>query len=347
MYLWSQKQKMPTTPGILWSQKGSKFTKKVLETGVSLGQLQWLYYLQQSDFTLDSQGNRVIIDHAYHRGERKFGDWYCDGYMEKDGVKYFLEYQGKVSKFCKFHFFEGCYWHPGCCVSDSQIPDSQIKKARFEAKKSYLETIGKVVVMHECQWQQQLQKLSNVPTLMPNILRTDTEATLIDSILKGEMYGFLVCDIQCSDGLARDLSSGGFLFPPVIERQNLTEEHFSDYMKSRFINEQRKLEKNTVVQKFNGKQVFIMTDLAKFYMDLGLKISNVTKFVQYIGAKTLLPFADKVYEMRVSATHEKDEAKSMTAKLFGNSGKLYYFATEFNLIKVMESVPRMLLGIRK
>lgn len=63
-----------------------------------------------------------------------------------------------------------------------------------------------------------------------------------------------------------------------------------------------------------------MTPLMKFYLELGLKIRNVTKFVQFVGAKTLRPFANKVYTMRCEATVEKDESKQTTAKLFGNSG---------------------------
>ena len=129
----------------------------------------------------------------------------------------------------------------------------------------------------------------------------------------------IVCDISCDDGLAEKLSSGGFLFPPVITRQTLIEKHFSPFMRARFVEEDEKLEKTTVVQCFNATQIFIMTDLASFYMDLGLKVSNITKFIQYLPVKTLLPFANKVYEMRVSATYEKDEAKATTETVNTNN----------------------------
>ena len=64
-----------------------------------------------------------------------------------------------------------------------------------------------------------------------------------------------------------------------------------------------------------------MTPLAQFYMSRGMIIKNVTRFVQYEGGEALKPFTEKVVNMRVAATHEKDEAKSNTAKLYGNSGK--------------------------
>ena len=61
--------------------------------------------------------------------------------------------------------------------------------------------------------------------------------------------------------------------------------------------------------------------MAQFYLSRGMKISNITKFIQYEGGKALKPFAQKVFDMRVEATVEKDEAKSNTAKLYGNSGE--------------------------
>ena len=52
-----------------------------------------------------------------------------------------------------------------------------------------------------------------------------------------------------------------------------------------------------------------------------MHITNITKFLQYEAGKALNPFAEKVVNMRIEATYEKDEAKSNTAKLYGNSGK--------------------------
>lgn len=109
----------------------------------------------------------------------------------------------------------------------------------------------------------------------------------------------------------------GHLFPPVIRRATLTESHLSPYMKQRL--QDAKLNE-TVIQTFNGKQMLLMTSLVKFYMDIGLKICNITRFVQYVGGKSLLPFADKVYNLRCEATRENDDPKQLTAKLFGNSG---------------------------
>jgi len=47
LYLWSQNQKLPTTPGILWERKGNGFVKNIMTTGNSFAALQWLLFAQE------------------------------------------------------------------------------------------------------------------------------------------------------------------------------------------------------------------------------------------------------------------------------------------------------------
>ena len=73
-----------------------------------------------------------------------------------------------------------------------------------------------------------------------------------------------------------------------------------------------------------------MTPLVKFYMEIGIQITNVTEVVQYVPGKGLLPFAKRVVQLRSEATDEGDHAKQLTAKLFGNAGE-YIISTCSNI----------------
>ena len=44
LYLWSQNQKLPTTPGILWERHGNSFRKNIMTNGNSYAALQWLLF---------------------------------------------------------------------------------------------------------------------------------------------------------------------------------------------------------------------------------------------------------------------------------------------------------------
>ena len=93
MYLWSQQQNMPLTPGLRWvKNKNGKFTKQILSTGNSLKALQYLYY-QQS--LLDKQGIDVTIEHQYHQGEKWVYGYQCDGYVKINGKEIVYEFNGE------------------------------------------------------------------------------------------------------------------------------------------------------------------------------------------------------------------------------------------------------------
>ena len=62
--------------------------------------VQWLSYMQEQEFCVDSQGNKITISQAYHQGEAQFYDKISnkylkpDGHMIVDGKHHFFEFKG-------------------------------------------------------------------------------------------------------------------------------------------------------------------------------------------------------------------------------------------------------------
>ena len=303
MYLWSQQQNLPLSPGLNWTLYKGRFTKSVMRSGVSLGQLQWLYSLQESDLCIDKSGQRIQIQHEYHRGEHRENGFKFDGFFIKDGIKYYLE-------------FNGCRYHPGCCVPDDDIKDAAKLRERWNRKKQYCESQGKMIVINECQW-----KPYECKTQMGRInYVTETPSDLLNGILSGELFGFAVCDVTSDLNFQSEYLSG-HLFPPIFRREKLSKDYLSPLMRNRFEKEKKRLAPS-VIQTFNGKQLLLMTPLIQFYDSIGMKISNLTRFIQYVPGKALFPFTKKVVNLRCEATRDGDNAKQLTAKLFGNAGNL-------------------------
>ena len=336
MYQWCEDQVMPLSPGILWTLDGQYYKKSVMKAGTSLGAVQWLDFMQQSDICIDSSGNRVTIQHAYYQGEKQIVDgettWDIDGYFKRDGQEFFLEYNGKFFGIRYGLYFykyrcsrilvinSGCWFHPGCCVPDSKIKDADKKRENWMKKSSLLESRGTLIVMWDCKWRKILQNLPKFPTRLGRILERDSQDTLLDAIKSETVFGFIKCDIATPIEHIEEFKAAGFLFPPVISKRKLTEAHLSPYMKQRYAAD-CKSPAETVIQSYFGENVLLMTSLAKLYMDRGMKISNVTRFVQYEPGRALAPFVEKVKQMRIAATIEKDDLKATTAKLVGNSCK--------------------------
>ena len=183
-----------------------------------------------------------------------------------------------------------------------------------------MESQGRLIVKRECEWFRELAAMETKPeTEMARILEKDNEQSLLQAIQSNSIFGFAVCDVESSDEFLNKYKD--FLFPPVIKHETITNDHVSGYMQRRVTEEERKLDFKTVVQVYNGKQLLLMTDIIKFYLDIGIKVSNVTQFIQYVPEKILKPFVQEVVGMRIDATRQKDDTKQTTAKIFGNACK--------------------------
>ena len=94
MYLWSQKQNLPLTPGIKWTLKNGWYHKRIMTTQMSFPQIQWIQYLETTDICLDENNKRHRIEHGYYRGEFEFEEIKPDGYLFIDEKHYFFEFLG-------------------------------------------------------------------------------------------------------------------------------------------------------------------------------------------------------------------------------------------------------------
>lgn len=145
---------------------------------------------------------------------------------------------------------------------------------------------------------------------------------MLNAIQNDEVFGFVTCDVSSPDEMIQRHLKKGFLFPPIITRQTITDDMISPYMAKLMQNKPKSNNAPSPIQTYHGKNLFLLTPLVRLYMKLGLKISNLTKFIQYVPGKGLLPFANKVVQLRTEATDDGDDAKQLTAKLFGNAGNI-------------------------
>ena len=189
-----------------------------------------------------------------------------------------------------------------------------------------MEENGILHTMRECRWRHLLRRMPSpkANTRLGRILEIDNEQSCLYAIKNDKIFGFVVCDLECPAELISEWTKNGFLFPPLIKRMALEERHLSPYMRERF-NEEQRSPTTTVVQTYHAKQLFCLTSLVKFYLELGYKVSNITAVYQYEPGKALLPFVEKVTKMRCQATLDGDDAKQQTAKLIGNSCKFMHF----------------------
>ena len=308
MYLWSQDQELPLGKGIKWKLDGEKYVKSHMSTQVSFKALQWLYMEQESVRCKDKHGNRVQMHHDYFQGEKTIFNSTVDGYA-------FINNRHVVWE------FNGCHWH-GCtkCYPDwleNATLEEIDRKVNWEDKIERLKENNCVI---HIMWEHDFVIDSSINTQMPRILKTDTESSLLNAIKDGSVFGFITCSVRTPDHVIQKFKADSFLFPPVITKTVLTEDLLSPFMKARMAEQEAKLGKESLIQTYNGDNLLLMTPIIQFYLENEMKVFNIKDFIQYIPGRGLAPFVDKVVSMRIAATDERDDAKQLTAKLFGNSG---------------------------
>lgn len=101
MYLWSEEQDLPLSPGIRWSLSNGYFVKKPLASNTSLSAVQWIYFKQAE---LKDSGSNVVIQHGYHQGEETIHGFQVDGFAVIDGQPTVYEYNGCTVSFGKMFF---------------------------------------------------------------------------------------------------------------------------------------------------------------------------------------------------------------------------------------------------
>ncbi len=248
----------------------------------------------------------------YYRGEvniwssrKQKESWPVDGFARNANGSKVYEFLGD-----RFHL--GCpKCHPGK------------KDFIWEEKKADIEHLKyEVEFIWECQFDEQLKNFQDLSlrTSIPDILkRNQSERDIIDGIRSGRLYGFIICDIQTPQNVIEELKD----FPPVIKRMTITEAHLTDYMADRIKMEKPtagNFQRKTLVQCFHATDHLLLTTLAQYYLQKGLVISNITRFIQYVPKKCLSPFVTHVTDMRIAAERENLRTKGDTAKNYGNSG---------------------------
>ena len=312
MYLKCQTEHMPTGPGISWvrqSESGTIWTKNVMTDGHSFKAQQWLSFNQHNDPFLKLEKGKARIQCKFFRGEK---------ILKNDaGTTFTVDGYAETPRGIKIYEFLGCHFHPGC----PKCKPNERDEFFFDVKVKFLRTIGIVVYIYECQWDEWLLEIKNTKTKsLPHVLeKNHTEEEILDSICKNQLFGFIECNISTPEHLIPAYKN----FPPIIKRLTITEEYLSPFMKGQWEKKHKagqKMNRETVVQCFHAENHLLLTSLVKFYISMGLKITKIKRVIQYQPFKCLAPFVDHVTTMRLEAERAKKKTKANSAKTFGNSG---------------------------
>ena len=313
------RQNLPNGPGVCYERNQAGFFEyKNMLTSVnfSLESIQWLYYMNNQE---PFRGQ--FIQHALNSGEKK---------VEIDGKIYFVDGYTVINDEQFFFEFNGCRYHECFCEVSRK---SKFTKKDDSRKERDLSKIGTLIKTRECEWYDFLKREKPEYSL-PNFFgrKNISEREILDSVAAGSFYGLIQVDIYSPPEVIDYFSK--LNHPPIFNHVEVEEEMLSNetikLLKDRKLN--FPLSRQLTLT-FHAKNYLLTTDLAKYYIDKGMILSNLQLALEYNQDKPLAPFVDLVTEKRKEATRMRDNNLQNTYKLCMNS---CYGKTGLNLDKIRQ-----------
>ena len=296
--------------------------------------LQWFMWIQKTE--------GYTIEHKFNGPERCVGARRIpvDGFMKS--------FDDSPDTVFQFH---GCYFHG--CLKDchdrepGDFRNGKIGKqeeqwwyinAQTTRMTNYLRDVLKlnVVEIWECEWKEKVKKdkiaaaiaadpfFIYQPIKPPKVKGVITEKMILDAIMreKNPLYGFISCDVTTPEHLKAKYDQ----FPLVYRHYEIDRDDLEPWMRplaeaQGYLKTPSKL----LITCHEAKNILIATPLAKFYLQKGLKISNIDKVYQYKPIACFEEFVTTCQEKRIDGDLSPD--KALYAKLYKDvANHSYVFA---------------------
>jgi G:T-mismatch repair DNA endonuclease (very short patch repair protein) len=219
-----------------------------------------------------------------------------------------------VDGFCRdtnsVYEFQGCILHGHRCwmtkkhngvnpVNGKSLDDLY---QRTRDKIQYIKDQGyNVMEMWKCQWQASIKRDSELSRFIENRKRscdglvTMTEDQILTAVMDEKLFGALEVDLHVPDDMKSQLAE----MPPIFKNIEVSRDDIEDHMKTyaeerNVMNQPRK----SLIGSIYGEKVMVISPLLKWYVEHGLKVTQIHQVVEYKPATCFQKFGEQVSEAR-------------------------------------------------
>ncbi len=315
LYLSVLKNTLPT--GFMIHRTEPFFYPKIINSQ-SFSALCWIEYISQKE--------NVKIYHALYLGEIKI----TSKNIPVDG--YYISDFGIVC--LQFH---GCFIHGHDCYKNKKYSRNDIHPFKIKKNLTFndvynitLESDNLIIKegyilkkIWECEWEE-IQKnniiAKNIKEQMMNKkskISVCSQSRLIKAIKNENIFGILECDINVPINLRKDFDE----MTPIFKNANISINDIGDNMRKYCIdNDLMKNSRKQLIGSYFGEKMWIMSPLAKWYLDKGLEISKIYQFLEFDNNENFSEVVDEIIKYRrLGDIDKKYEMIGGIFKLIGNS----------------------------
>ena len=315
LYLSVLKNTLPT--GFITQRKAPFFNPKIINIQ-SFNALCWLEYKKNKE-------NKDIY-HALYLGEIRVTsknipvDGYC---VLPIGMKCFQ--------------YHGCFTHGHNCEKNKKYERNQIHPFKTKYNLTFDDVLentlesDKIIrnegyileTIWDCEW----EKIIENEQIAQNIISQRkqkksqnlefTEDKLIEHIQNNKIFGIIECDIYVPNNMKKYFRE----LTPIFKNVNISIDDIGENMKeycenNNLMNNPRR----QLIGSYFGDKIWIMSPLAKWYLDKGLKISKIYQFLEFEKGENFSNVVDEIIKYRrLGDIDPKYEMIGGTFKLIGNS----------------------------
>ena len=312
---------MPVGPGILYERTGEYFLWIPLmdckKRKFSHEAIEWLNKMEYD--LRNPDGSRNVIHHAMNTGEREFKDQLS--FEESDEVKvriYRPDGYALINDVHHFFEYDGCYDHK-CVHNCSTSRKSRRNKTRDDGpRNAFFRKMGILHTTTSCEWKKTRNNFKfPIHTSVFFNKKRITEDQILQKVKEKKFFGLVKLDLKSPQHVIDKFMKLGF--PLIFRHLNVTTDMIHPEYKRIMTEQGRKFDDFSVLsQTFNASQLLITTEMAVFYHELGVELSNLTMALEFEKDCPFSNFVNTVTEERKKATRAGNKPLQDIFKLVMN-----------------------------
>ena len=199
----------------------------------------------------------------------------------------------------------GCFYHFCPCqelrpsLTKDDIKHGKRRRELDQLRRAYIQEKGFTVnEMWECEWWRLYKTTTNFKLHIREnfpLKRSLTEQQLLEGVKKGNLFGYVQCDIEVPENSKVNFAN----FPPIFKNTLVSKNDIGDLMK-KYAEEEGIMSqpRNRLISSFTLQNGTLITLLLLFYLQLGLVVTKIYRFVEYTPKKCFNSFVQSAVDAR-------------------------------------------------
>ena len=225
----------------------------------------------------------------------------------------------------------GCFYHFCPCqelrpsLTEEDIKRGSRKTELDELRRGYIQEKGFTVIeIWECEWWRLCKTTTNVKLhIWENFpyRRSPTKHQLLEGIKKVNLFDYVQCNIEVAENLRSDFAD----FPRIFKNTLVSKKYIADLMKTHAEEEGIMSQPQIMMMSsFTLQNGTLITPLLLFYLQLGLVVTKLHRFVESTSKKRFNSFVQAAVDARRKGDQDPNSSVvAETMKLLANSSYSY------------------------